>query len=173
MLVPLALGLMLAGCGSSEQAGAVVDAVADTQSLREELLQTDYAFSAMAFDQGVERAYERFLAEDAVQLPDGGLPLNGKQDIMANVAASVGDIEFSLSWEPEDAAVSASGDLGYTWGYYYLESSGEDGQAYTAEGKYANVWRHSAADGWQVLMDMSNQNEPHYFEELELDLPAE
>jgi ketosteroid isomerase-like protein len=173
LLAACAAALMLTACGSPEPGAATNTVGGNAEALREELLQTDYEFSAMAVDQGVEQAYERFLATDAVQLPDGGMPLNGKQDIMANVSASLGDTEFSLSWEPVDAMVSASGDLGYTWGYYYLEATGEDGQPYAAEGKYANIWRHSNAGGWQVLVDMSNQNEPPYLDELELDLLAE
>ena len=172
LLPACAAALMLTACGSPEPGAAINTVGGDAEALREELLQTDYEFSAMAVDQGVEQAYERFLASDAVQLPDGGMPLNGKQDIMANVSASLGDTEFSLSWEPVDARVSASGDLGYTWGYYYLEAIGEDGQPYAAEGKYANIWQHSNA-GWQVLVDMSNQNEPPYLDELELELPVE
>jgi len=141
----------------------------DQAGLRNELLQADKDFSALAFDQGVARAYEQFVAEDAVQLPDGGMPLSNKQAIMENVEASVGDIEFSLSWEPVDAQVSASGDFGYTWGFYYLETMGDDGELYAAEGTYANVWRQSERDGWQVILDVSNQNEPPFPDELEFD----
>ena len=111
-----------------------------------------------------------FIASEAVQLPDGGMPLTGKTAIMENVAASVGDIDFSLSWEPVDAVVSNSGELGYTWGFYYLETMGEDGQLYSADGKYANVWQR-ASDGWQVVLDVSNQNEPPFLEDLEFDAP--
>jgi ketosteroid isomerase-like protein len=141
--------------------------------LRNELLQADKAFSLLSLDQGVEKAYLRYLDDTAVQLPDGGMPLKGKLAIMANVKASVGDMEFSLSWEPVDVQVSLSGDLGYTWGYYYLEATGEDGELYAAEGKYASVWRHRAEQGWQVVLDTSNQNEPPYLDELEFDLPVE
>lgn len=154
----------LAACGSSDRDAAT----ANTSALREALLQADSEFSALAFDQGVEKAYERFIAADAVQLPDGGMPLAGKAAIMENVEASVGGIDFSLSWEPEDAVVAASGDLGYTWGYYYLETMTEDGELYAAEGKYANVWRNTPA-GWQVVLDVSNQNEPPFPAELEFD----
>lgn len=163
------VGLFVSACGGP---GANTSA-ADPAALREELLQADRDFSALALEQGVARAYERFIAGDAVQLPDGGMPLAGKRAILENVEASVGDIEFSLSWEPVDALVSASGDLGYTWGVYYLETVGEDNEMYPTEGKYANVWLRSATDGWQVLLDISNQNEPPFPDDLEFDVLLE
>jgi ketosteroid isomerase-like protein len=165
LLISSCGGFFASACSGPEAENPVIDPVA----LRDELLQADKDFSKLAFDQGVARAYEQFVASDAVQLPDGGMPLSGKQAILDNVEASVGDIEFSLSWEPVDALVSASGDIGYTWGFYYLETLDDNGELYTAEGKYANVWQNSAADGWQVILDVSNQNEPPFPVELEFD----
>lgn len=136
---------------------------------REQLLEADYAFSALALEAGIEAAYGAYLADDAVQLPDGGLPLSGKDSIMANLIASAADTEFALSWEPVAAVVSAGGDLGYTWGNYFLESVDEDGRIFTAEGKYANVWRRNPG-GWKVILDISNQNEAPYLDELDFDL---
>lgn len=158
------LAVLAAACSSPDGQALTTDPAA----LRQELLQADSEFSLVALEQGVEKAYERFIAADAVQLPDGGMPLTGKKAIMENVEASVGDIDFSLSWEAADAVVSDSGDLGYTWGFYYLETMGEDGQLYSDEGKYANVWRRTA-NGWQVVLDVSNQNEPPFPEDLEFD----
>ena len=40
---------------------------------------------------------------------------------------------------------------------------------YAAEGKYASVWRKSFAGRWQVVLDVSNQNEVPYADELEFD----
>ena len=164
-LPAVALLLALAG-GCAKQPAAGPDAAA----LRESLLEADRNFAATALTEGVVMAYEQFLAVDAAQLPDGGLPLVGKESIMANVLAAVADNEFSLSWEPVDAAVAASGDLGYTWGNYFLEGLDPDGETYVAEGKYANVWRYSAAAGWQVILDISNQNEILFPDELDFDL---
>ncbi len=164
LLAGLLLALFAGACGQAPNEATTAGAA----ELREELLQADRDFSALAFEAGVAQAYARFIAADAVQLPDGGMPLNGKQAIVENVAKSLGDVEFSLSWDPVDAQVSASGDLGYTWGYYYVETMGEDGELYAAEGKYANFWRRGA-DGWEVLLDISNQNEPPFLDELEFD----
>lgn len=162
----LLLSCGLAACDSSRGP----DVGADSEALRQALLAADAAFSEVAITEGLDVAYERYIAFDAVQLPDGGLPLEGKDAIMSNVDSVVSGNEFNLSWQALDAAVAASGDLGYTWGNYYLEGLDIDGQPYVADGKYLNVWRYTEAAGWQVLLDMSNQNEPPYLDEFEFDL---
>ncbi|MBT8422293.1 MAG: DUF4440 domain-containing protein, partial [Gammaproteobacteria bacterium] len=142
-------------------------------SSRDSLLQTDRDFAASALTEGVVAAYDKYLAADAVQLPDGALPLDGKEAIMANVLGAVADNEFSLSWEPVNAEVAASGDLGYTWGNYFLEGIDIDGASFEAEGKYASVWRYSSDSGWQVVLDISNDNEMLFPEELDFGLLTE
>lgn len=166
-LVFAASGLLATACDKPVSMSA-----ADPPSIaeaREALLQADYAFADTALELGVEQAYADFLAADAVQLPDGGLTLVGKAAIMENVAAAVASTDFALTWEPVSAEVAASGELGYTWGNYYLEGTDADGLIYAAEGKYANVWRKSSAGRWQVVLDVSNQNEVPYADELEFD----
>ena len=164
-MLPAAALLLVLVSGCTDQRSAP-----DPGSTREALLAADRDFATTALTEGVVAAYERFLAGDAVQLPDGGLPLDGVESIMANVRAAVADNEFSLSWEPVDAVVAASGDLGFTWGNYFLDGLDIDGEEYVAEGKYANVWRYSSAAGWQVVLDISNQNETIYPDELDFGL---
>lgn len=169
--VAVLLAAGLAGCDN--RTGSAADPI-DVEARRQSLLQADATFSELAFAEGLDVAYERYIALDAVQLPDGGLPLEGKEAIMANVLSVVEANDFSLSWEALDAVVAASGDLGYTWGNYYLEGIDIDGQPYVADGKYVNMWQYTDSGGWQVLLDMSNQNEPPYPDELEFELlPAD
>jgi ketosteroid isomerase-like protein len=149
----LLIAAALAAC--SEGAGPL----ADPEQAREALLEADRGFAQRALEAGIEAAYEEFLSEDAVQLPDGGAPLAGKTAIMANVAEAAAAADFELSWAPAQAQVSASGDLGYTWGRYFLDGVDAEGQPYSDEGKYANVWAREADGRWRVVLDISNQNE--------------
>lgn len=146
--------LLLWGCDGpgGQSAGSL-------QLMRESLLDTDRAFSDVSAEQGIAAAYDRYLADDAVQLQDGGAAIYGKAAIMENIRAVVDMAELSLRWEPMDAAVSASGDLGYTWGNYVLEGRDEYGELYVVEGKYANFWRGASNGSWQVMLDISNQDE--------------
>jgi ketosteroid isomerase-like protein len=155
----LLLGMLLGACDSGPNAQP-----GDTALLKEELLERDAVFAAMAFEQGVAVAYQEFLADDAVQLPDGGLPIAGREEIYENILASIDDDQISLTWEALDGAVSTSGDIGYTWGNYYFETMDEQSQVFGTEGKYVNIWRKSAGGVWKVVLDISNQNELLYID---------
>ncbi len=165
----LVISLALAAAGMAGCSGDAPPRVAQSAA-RADLLAADRAFAALTRERGIETGYSRYLAADALQLPDGGVELLGKDDILANVREVTADEVFVLDWEPEDAVVSAQGDLGYTWGYYSLEIDSGDAETWYNEGKYVYVWRHTAADGWRVILDMSNQSEPAFPDELTFDL---
>lgn len=163
-LQSVALAALLVACQPASESPGTADAAG-----RSELLAADRAFAALAVEAGIEAAYEAYLAPDAVQLPDGGQPRAGKPAIMRNVAEAAAANSFTLSWEPEDARVGSGGDLGYTWGRYYLEGEDDAGRLFDAEGKYANVWQRDAKGEWRVVLDISNQNEMLLGAEFELD----
>jgi len=143
---------------SAKPAESPVDTGAE--QARTGLLARDLAFGNTVAERGLAEAYRLFLAEDAVQLPDGDWPLRGRDAIYEQIlAATQGseDSNFALSWKPEAAEVSAAGDLGYTWGTYWLELVDEDGDPAVVEGNYVNVWRKSAGGVWEVIVDISNQ----------------
>jgi ketosteroid isomerase-like protein len=160
--------VLLAGCDSGSPAVDNID-VAAMEAARDSLIDADLAFSALAQEQGLPAAYLQYLAEDAVQLPDGDLPIAGKDAIYANIIAVVESGQFELSWEPFAAEVSAAGDLGYTWGAYYFAALDDDGQRVSYEGKYANVWQRLADGNWQILLDISNQNRADYVDDTAVD----
>lgn len=143
--------------------GAPPVPVIDLEQERESLLQQDLRFADVAYAEGVAEAYRRFMAEDAIQLPDGGLAIGGRDAIYADMLAITDGVEFSLTWEPIKAEVAASGDLGYTWGIYYYESLDEIGAPFVAEGKYVYLWRKNGGR-WELILDITNQTEPDYEE---------
>ncbi len=155
--------ILLTGCGGQPPA------LVSKAEARAELLAADRAFAALTRESGVAAAYQRYLVDDALQLPDGGVELAGKPEILGNARAATADESFLLNWEPQDAVVSGAGDLGYTWGYYSLEVASPGGEQWFYEGKYVYVWRHTEADGWRVILDISNQNEPPFPDELDFE----
>ena len=85
------------------------------------------------------------------------------------------DADFVLTWEPLEALVAASGELGVTWGIYYFNALDELGAPYVAEGKYVYVWRNNNGR-WELILDITNQTEPLYEELTEFgeeDLPED
>ena len=126
----------------------------DTES--EKLLAADRAFSAASQEVGPAMAFHRFLAADAWQFPAGGAPRFGNQDIYNEMIKSDG--KYTLVWEPQLARVSASADMGWTWGTYTLTYVGGDADGKQETGKYVNVWTRSAEGNWQVVADIGNSS---------------
>jgi ketosteroid isomerase-like protein len=65
------------------------------------------------------------------------------------------DTSFHLTWDPTFAAVSSSGDLGYTVGT--RESSRRVGAEQVVDrGTYLTVWRRQEDGSWKVEADIGN-----------------
>ena len=172
----LTFALCIGGCdgsgGTVKQAKNAADnsaGIVDDQA-RVSLLERDLAFGNAVAEFGLAEAYSLFLADDAVQLPDGDWPLRGRKIIYEQIKEATGDSDFLLSWKPEVAEVSVSGDLGYTWGTYWLELLDEDDNPLLIEGNYVNVWRKSSDDVWEVIVDISNQIATDYIPTAVIDL---
>lgn len=134
--------LLLAACASE---GARRDAT-------EELLAADRAFAARSLEVGAPEAFYQTLTEDALQLPTAGEPVQGRNDIRESMGEGP---KLVLAWQPQFAEVSASGDLGWTWGTWQASEPGAGGKR-VARGKYVNVWRRQPDGTWKVRLDMGN-----------------
>jgi ketosteroid isomerase-like protein len=114
-----------------------------------ELLAADEAFAAASRAEGPAEAFRRFLLPDALALPNGRDVVRGRAAVVAGLAATP---ELELLWEPQHAEVSASGDLGWTWGRYAARAGAQP----PSHGKYLNVWRRDDQGRWRVAVDMGN-----------------
>lgn len=119
------------------------------------LRDTDSLFAATSVEQGMAEAFFRFMAPDGMQLRQGKDPVIGPQAIK-DAMSSRDDI--ILSWKPQAAEVSASRDLGYTWGIYAVDQRTPDGTVRLATGKYLNVWKKQPDGSWKVLVDIGNED---------------
>jgi hypothetical protein len=141
-LFPILLLLLFSSCGG----------IRKEEKLRAELLSTDRAFSMLSAEQGMNRAFETYCDDEGVLLRPGRRPVEGKAAI-ADLLNQNADSAFRLTWEPLFASVSASGDLGYTYGTYELLilKTGE-----TSRGTYLSVWS-KGSDGWKFVVDTGNE----------------
>lgn len=127
----------------------------DLEAEREALLQVDREFAAASAEFGAGEAFNRFLTDDAMQMPAGGNPVIGRTAIYEGMKEGVET--YTLAWEPQDGAVSNSADLGWTWGKYTLSWKNEEGNLKKSYGKYLNVWKK--VDGqWKVVVDIGNKS---------------
>ena len=126
----------------------------DTEQRR--LLNTDRQFAQMSLDQGAAAAFRHYLTSDAMELSPNQHPLLGREAIYQGMLAGGGD--YTLSWEPQQARVSASEDMGWTWGKYLLTYLDDQGQEQQRFGKYLNIWERQEDGNWRVVVDMGNSS---------------
>jgi len=100
--------------------------------------------------------YMSYYAGDAVELPNGGNAIQGKD----HIAQGMGFLDQGnkLTWTPEFADMAASGDLGYTYGTYVFTSKDKDkdGNPVIEYGKYTTIWKKQKDGSWKVVLDMGN-----------------
>ena len=126
----------------------------DTAKEGELLLQTDKEFALYSVENGAAEAFNKYLADDALELPAGKNPVVGRSNIYDSMKEH--QDSYTLDWSPQYAVVSNSGELGYTWGKYTLSYSDESGEEHKSYGKYLNIWEKQNDGSWKVAVDMGN-----------------
>jgi ketosteroid isomerase-like protein len=122
-------------------------AKANVALLREKLMKLETDFSATVTRKGAVNAFDAYLAEDVRMLRADLAPALGKQRALEVISSRLG----TLSWQPTMADVSASGDLGYTYGTFEFKGRG----VLIERGSYVRVWK-KIGRAWQVVMDVAS-----------------
>jgi ketosteroid isomerase-like protein len=131
---------------------------ASPKATADKLKQLEAEFMKASAEKG-SQGYMSYYAEDAVEVPNGALIITGK----ANIAQGMGfldDKNNQLIWTPVGGDISASADLGYTYGNYEFHSKSKEGQAVVEYGKYTSIWKLQKDGRWKVVLDMGNSS-PH------------
>lgn len=118
-----------------------------------EILAADRAFSDRSAAVGAAKAFQEFMdGKDGLEFA-GGEPKRGAAAIFQ---AQGGDApaKATLTWKPAEVFVSASGDLGATWGHFLLKPNDPAKPSHT--GRYVTVWRKDTAGGWKGVIDIGD-----------------
>ena len=99
-------------------------------------------------------------AEDAVMMPPGLPPLQGKDAIKQYVEAAMKLPGFTISWEPVSVHVARSGDLAYMIERNTTTLKDSTGKQVTTYGKVVTVWRKDSTGTWRNVVDMWNDAPP-------------
>ena len=118
---------------------------------KQEIVETEKEFSAMAQKEGIPAAFVAFAAEDAVLMRNNTLVI-GKEALKENVEAAAAE-NVSLSWKPDFVDVAASGDLGYTYGQFIYTITDSIGNENVMEGVFHTVWKRQADGSWKFVWD--------------------
>lgn len=120
--------------------------------LKVAMLETDRAFSAMSQSKGLRNAFMNFIDSDAVLLRPNSVPLVGGAAM--DLIISSDDSASILTWEPKEANIAKSGDLGYTYGIYSRKPGEEDTIYY---GTYITIWKKQADGKWKFVLQSGNE----------------
>lgn len=143
-IFPFLFSLSLFGCSSGPEH-------APAEKARQEILQAEKDFAALAQREGVQAAFLAFAAEDAV-LNRSDQIIHGRAAIRAYYEKSTLS-EVSLNWAPDFVDAAASGDLGYTYGKYQFSAMDTTGQPIKAEGIFHTVWKKQTDGSWKFVYD--------------------
>jgi ketosteroid isomerase-like protein len=129
-------------------------AAASPQATADTLKQLEGEFMKTAAEKG-SAGYMSYYADNAVEVSNNSPLIAGKENI-AKGMGFLDDKNNRLTWTPVGADISASGDLGYTYGNYEFHSVGKDGKTAVEYGKYTSIWKKQKDGRWKVVLDMGN-----------------
>ena len=121
-----------------------------------ELLETDKEFSKMCVEKGIKESFLFYAADDVIKLRSKEAAVMGKEELKKMYDEEDITTPPVMTWEPLKADISASGDMGFTFGTWKMRisdsiSAGES--VYT--GNYLSVWKKMSDGKWKYVAEAS------------------
>jgi ketosteroid isomerase-like protein len=137
--------LVSASCNQTDRNGHSAEAY------RQEIRQTERDFEKMAADSGLATAFSYFVADSGVVNARDSLFI-GREAVRRFYQGWAGD-DMKLRWSPDFVDVSASGDLGYTYGKYIFSYRDSVGRVVQSTGIFHTVWKRQHDGTWRFVWD--------------------
>jgi ketosteroid isomerase-like protein len=134
------LSMSILGCSGSEQI--------NVESERQAIFAADREWAAAARAGDVEKLAS-FWSDDAINFFPNQPAAIGKAAIGGLVRTNRSRAGFSLSWEPQEAVVAASGDIGYSYGTFQLSFENGDNEQVSRHGHYVCIWKKQVDGSWK------------------------
>jgi ketosteroid isomerase-like protein len=121
------------------------------------LMQTSRDWASAAARGNVDEIVS-YWSDDAIVLEPDRPALVGKQAIRGMVEASMKIPKFSITWDPERAWTSKTGDVGYLIEHNRVTLADSTGKVRTMYGKAVTIWKKDASGRWKCVVDVWNNN---------------
>jgi ketosteroid isomerase-like protein len=105
----------------------------------------------MAEEMGYAKAFTEYAHPDAVLLRKNSMPVTGKPAIEKLFGNKTPD-NVHFSWQPLNGDIAGSGELGYTYGIYTLETDSN-----VERGTYVSIWKKDNKGEWKYILDSGNE----------------
>lgn len=120
---------------------------------KNEIIETEQSFAKMAKEDGIQKAFLTYAAEDAVLMRHDNLVI-GKKAITNHFENQPSkNTEVTLTWKPDFVEVAASGDIGYTYGKYTYSFVDAAGNIIENQGVFHTVWKRQPNGTWKFVWD--------------------
>jgi len=146
MKLLIAAVLLLFSCNAESEKDAV-------EKWKKEIVEAEHNFALMAAEEGISKAFMAYAAEDAVLMRNNKLHI-GKENLSLLFESQASKpMDEKLSWKPDFVDVSASGDLGYTYGQFTYSFTDSTGTTLESKGVFHTVWKRQADGSWRFVWD--------------------
>ncbi len=126
--------------------------MAEPADQKAELFAADKKFSDLSAARGMKNAFMEYIDSNGILLRPDVMPIAGADAIDYLIALN--DTGYSMTWQYQGGAVSASGDMGYTFGNYKIQPKLADTILY---GTYVSIWKKNAEGKWKLILDSGNE----------------
>jgi ketosteroid isomerase-like protein len=147
------ISLLLAACPAAP-------AKPDLDAEKAALMQTSRDWAATVPAGNIDSILS-FWSDDAVLMPPDEPALVGKDAIRNYVTGALAIPGFMITWEPEQAMISASGDMAYLIERSSVSFSDSTGAKVTQLAKAVTVWRKDPRGRWRCVVDTWNNVPSH------------
>ena len=125
----------------------------NSEKFEQEIVNTDKSFSNYSEKHGQFAAFLKYAAPEVVLLKPSLYPFVGHEKL-AQYYTCKSDSSYVLTWEPKFAKVAASGELGYTYGYWKFSLKSDSQKV--ERGTYVTIWQRQSSGDWKFVLDTGN-----------------
>lgn len=130
----------------------------DQEAEAERLMELSRSWAQSVKDKDVEKMLS-YWADDAMVMSPNEAAVVGADALRGMVERSMKIPGFEIYWEPQEAFVSKSGDLGYVIIKNYMTMPIDTlGNTRTVFNKGVEIWKKQADGAWKNVIDISNSD---------------
>jgi ketosteroid isomerase-like protein len=143
--------LTLASCNCSTSS-------TDSANTKDAVMQTDKDFNDYCAKHGQAAAFIKYADSSQISMGENSLPIMGIEKLKESFSKRHDTIS-KLTWEPSKG--EASGDLGYTFGWWKFYTKTAIGKDTIYQGVYVTVWKKQKDGSWKYVLDGGNDTPAH------------
>jgi ketosteroid isomerase-like protein len=130
----------------------------DQQAEAEKLIELSRSWAKSVKDKDIEKMLS-YWADDAIVMSPNEPSVVGIEALRGMVERSMKIPGFEINWEPQEAYVSKSGDLGYVIIKNYMTMPVDTlGNTRTIFNKGVEIWKKQENGNWKNVIDISNSD---------------